>query len=271
MALGEIAIYNGEYDRLRSPCVPCHGRNQIWCSIDILICDGLREEIMKRKLLVSLSLATLIVTILWIVFLIAGMATTGPVETFDQALALAQNPGIIFYLTYLNAALVTVFASMLMAGIYVYLRTAMHGWPTIAFVFVPAYAALNLFSYLSQITVLPYLANLQVPAEYVSTAQFLTAQMVQQWSQSVVAQINLLAYAVLAVPLIIFGTALARSTNWIKTGAILFIISGISALIGLAGAIFQSQPLTLGVMISGVFFLLALIPLAIGFNQERIM
>jgi hypothetical protein len=226
---------------------------------------------MKRKLLVSLTLATLIVTILWIVFLVAGMATTGPVETFDQALALAQNPGIIFYLTYINAALVTVFASMLMAGIYVYLRTAMHGWSTMALVFVPAYAALNLFSYLSQITVLPYLANLQVPAEYVSTAQFLTAQMVQQWSQSVVAQINLLAYAVLAVPLIIFGTALARSTSWIKTGAILWIISGISALIGLAGAIFQSQPLMLGVMISGIFFLLALIPLAIGFNQERIM
>jgi hypothetical protein len=226
---------------------------------------------MKRNLLVSLSVATLIVTILWIILVIYGMARTGPVETLEQALALAQNRGFVFYLTYINATLVTVFATMLLAGIYVYLRSALHGWPAIAFAFVPAYAALNLFSYVSQITLLPYLADYQGPAEYSAAAQFLTAQMVQQWPESIVAQINLLAYAVLAIPLIIYGTALARSTSWVRAAGFLLVLSGITSLIGLLGAIVQSSPLLMGVMVSGVFFLVALIPLAIGFNQERIV
>jgi hypothetical protein len=226
---------------------------------------------MKRNLLVSLSLATLISTILWVVLMIAWMATTGPVDSFEQALTLAQNRGPLFYLTYINAALVTVFATMLLAGIYVYLRTALHGWPAIAFAFVPAYAALNLFAYLSQVTLLPYLAGLQVPAEHSAASQLLTAQMVHLWSESIAAHINLLAYAVLGIPLIIFGTALSRSGGLIRLAAFLMILSGIASIIGLLGAIVQSPALIMGVTASGVLFLLALIPLAIGFNQERIV
>jgi hypothetical protein len=90
---------------------------------------------------------------------IAGMATTGPVETFDQAWHWRKT-GALFLPDLYQCTLVTVFATMLMAGIYVYLRTAMHGWPAIAFALCPLYAALNLFSYLSQITLLPYLADL---------------------------------------------------------------------------------------------------------------
>jgi hypothetical protein len=226
---------------------------------------------MKRNLLVSLSLATLIVTVLWVVLMIASMAATGPVDTFFQALELAQTRGALFYLTYINATLVTVFATMLLAGIYVYLRSALHGWPAIGFAFVPAYAALNLFAYVSQITVMPYLAELQVPQDFRGAAQFMTAQMVHMWPGSLVAQINLLAYAVLAVPLIIFGAALYRSGSWVRLGAVLMILSGIASLVGLLGAIVQSQALMMGVTVSGVFFLLALIPLAVGFNQERIV
>jgi hypothetical protein len=226
---------------------------------------------MKRNLLVSLSLATLIVTILWVALVIYGIATTGPVDTFDRALALAQTRGFVFYLTYINATLVTVFATMLLAGIYVYLRSAMHGWPAIGFAFVPAYAALNLIVYVSQITLLPVLADYRGPVEYSATAQFLTAQMVQQWPDSIVAHINLLAYAVLGIPLIIYGTALIRSTSWVRLAGFLLVSSGVTSLIGLLGAIVQSPALVLGVMVSGFLFLLALIPLAIGFNQERIV
>jgi hypothetical protein len=157
------------------------------------------------------------------------MATTGPVDSFEQSTGLAQTRGFVFYLTYINATLVTVFATMLLAGIYVYLRSALHGWPAIAFAFVPAYAALNLFSYVSQITLLPVPGRLSGPAEYSATAQFLTAQMVQQWPESIVAHINLLAYAVLGIPLIIYGTALIRSTSWVRLAGFLLLSSGIPA------------------------------------------
>jgi hypothetical protein len=227
------------------------------------------EISLKQNLLFSLSLATLVVTILWVVLMIVGMAAAGPVDTFERALALAHDRGMIFTLTYINATLVTVFATMLLAGMYVWLRSADPVWATIAFAFVPAYAAMNLFAYVSQISLLPYAASLQVPAEYSTAAQFLTAQLVQQWPESLAAHINLLAYAILGIPLIIYGRLLTRSSGWLRLAGFLFILSGAASLTGLVGAIVQSPALMMGVTVSGVFFLLGLIPLAVGFKPGR--
>jgi hypothetical protein len=44
-----------------------------------------------NKPAITLSLVTLIVSILWLVFLIASMATAGPLDTFERV------PGVAFF------------------------------------------------------------------------------------------------------------------------------------------------------------------------------
>jgi len=64
---------------------------------------------------------------------------------------------------------------------------------------------MNLAVYLSQVTVVPRLFQLQATPEYQALSQFLLRQAIQQWPDSMVSIVNNLAYAILGVPSIIFG------------------------------------------------------------------
>ena len=68
---------------------------------------------MQTKLICVFVFICPIVTVLWLVFLIAGMAIAGPLESFEQVLDYVNKLGVVFYVTYTNAALVTVSAIML--------------------------------------------------------------------------------------------------------------------------------------------------------------
>lgn len=220
---------------------------------------------MNSELLGILSLICLVVSSLWLVFLISDIRMHGAVTTFEQALTYISRRGRLFFLSYLNAALITVVTTMLFAGLYVYFRTAMPEWAFIAVVFVPAYSVLNLACYLSQITIIPRLLAFRDTAENRAQADLLIGQMTQAWPGSAVAVLNGLAYAILGIPSIIFGLSMLDEGSPMPVAGVLLALSGVASTIGFAGLILHSMRIGLGLAVGGALYTVALIPLAIAF------
>ncbi|MEW6405120.1 MAG: hypothetical protein AB1649_25270 [Chloroflexota bacterium] len=225
---------------------------------------------MQTKSLGILSLVCLTFTIIWLIFLIAGTGSAGPLETFEQVLAYTARLDGVFYLTYVNAALVTVSAVMLLAALYLYYSPIVPGWSVIGAAFVPIYGAMNLVVYLSQITLVPRLLQLQAMPEYQALSQFLLRQAIQQWPDSAVSIVNNLAYAVLGVPSIIFGVLMGKSAPVLRLGGILLALNGLACIGGFIGIAIQSAGLSQGSLIGGMLFLLALVPMSWGFLRSTV-
>jgi hypothetical protein len=83
-----------------------------------------------------------------------------------------------------------------------------------------------------------------------------------------IAMINNMAYGVLGVPSFIYGVIMLRGSRLMWFSGVLLIMNGIAAIIGVLGTITGSQQLQLGTLVSGVLFLLALIPLTIAFYRD---
>lgn len=206
-----------------------------------------------EKLLGGVALTCLIVTAIWLALLIYGTAARGAVETYEEALAAAETVDLLEVLTYVNAALITVSAMMLFAGLTVLLRTRAPLWAAMGAVFVPVYGLLNLFAYLSQLTIVPRLAALGPASDP------LLAQMVQAWPGSMVNVLNNLGYAVLGIPSIIFGVLLVREDPPLPLTGYLLGLSGAASIVGIVGIGARIAPLELGSIVGGVLFLAALV------------
>ncbi len=223
---------------------------------------------MKSGLLGLTSLITLILTAMWLVLVVVGLSTEGPVETFEEAVASVAEPGALFYLTYINATLVTLSATVLFTVLYSHFQAPALRVSVIGVMFVPVYCVLNLLVYVSQIAVIPRLLVFQRMAIYEPAASLLIGQMVQQWSGSAIAALNNLAYAILGIPSIIFGALLLRQSRLLQVAGALLALNGIACLIGLAGTIAQSRVLQMGSLVGGILFLLALISLTLASLRE---
>lgn len=210
-----------------------------------------------NKLLGTVSVICLVVTVIWLALFIYGTATQGAVETMDQALASVADPGPLYFLTYLNATLVTLSAIMLFAGLAVRCEAVAPLWAAMGAAFVPIYGLLNLFAYLSQITIVPRMAALRPGVDV------LLAQMVQAWPGSTVNVLNNLGYAVLGAPSVIFGLLLGKREPSLRVAGILLALSGMASIVGLVGIVAQSAALGLGSIVGGVLFLAALVPLSV--------
>ena len=223
---------------------------------------------MNARACAVLSLLTLLGTVLWLVLMIAGGV---PPATFEGVLAKVSRLDALFYLTYLNAAfLVTIPATLLMAALYPMCRPYLPEWAALdGLVFVPVYSVLNLFAYLSQVTLVPLLVELHQQAVYQAAAEMLLRLAIQELPGSMVAFFNGLAYGILGIPSIIFGLGLYRKGGRaFRSGGILLALNGAACILGVAGALLQNALLGLGTMAGGALFLLALIPLAWGFFSE---
>jgi hypothetical protein len=212
----------------------------------------------KTKLLGFISLFCLVGTVLWLVLLIWGTASAGPTETFEQVLAHVAKLGTVFYLTYVNAALITIGATMLFAGMYVFCRPLSSEWSAIAVVFVPVYSVLNLFAYLSQVLIVPRLLALHQMTEYQAISEFLLGQLIQQWPSSSVYVFNNLAYAVLGIPSIIFGAILFKQDPGKRLAGSLMALNGVACIMGMVGIALGNRLLGAGSLVGGVLFLFAL-------------
>jgi len=211
----------------------------------------------ERKTLGLIALISLVVTVIWLALFVAVTATEGAIESAEEALASVSSLSLLHYATYVNAALITVTATMLFAGLAVVCWSEDRLWTAMASGFVPIYGLLNLFAYVSQITIVPRLAALGPAVDP------LLAQLVQAWPASMVNVLNNLGYAVLGIPSIIFGVLLPRTDGSLRAAGTLLAASGAASLIGIIGIASASDVLSFGSIVSGVLFLGALAPMSL--------
>jgi hypothetical protein len=230
------------------------------------------EEAARRAKLVGiLSIVNLTLTVLWLICLIVGLSSAGSMDTFERVLSHVAKLDTLFYLTYLNAALLTASVVMLFVLIFIYLRPIAPVFSATGVAFVPIYGCLNLVAYLSQVTVVPRLLRLHAIPKYQLLSEFLLQQTVQPWPDSAVFIFNNLAYAVLGVPSIMFGILMLRSSPVVRFGGILLGLSGVASMAGFIGIVAQDPLVAKGSLVGGTLFLLALVQLSWGFLWTKHM
>jgi len=208
-----------------------------------------------------ISTITLLGTILWGILMFAGGPPAG---SFDDALAKAIRLDPMFYLTYLNAAfLVTIPAVILMTLLSLYCQDVLPRWTSLmGLIFVPIYGVLNLFAYLSQITLIPALVEMYHQADTRIMAEALLMLTLQESPGSAVAFFNGLAYSILGIPSIIYGIGLFRfGGKVLRVGAIMLTLNGAACILGVFGSLFNLPVLSFGTVIGGGLFFLALLPM----------
>ncbi len=220
------------------------------------------------RLVAVLTLACMILTILWLGLLAADMAAAGPMETFDQVAAHASRLHGLFYATYLNAALLTLTAVAFFAALHAWLKPTAPDWALIGLVFVPVYGVINLVVYLSQVTLIPALLTLRPDPQTTVMADALLRLTLQAWPGSTIAFFNGLAYGILAIPSILYGALLWRHSGALRWGGLLLALNGAACILGVVGSLTGSALLSGGVMVGGILFLAAMFPLARGFWKE---
>ncbi|MCD1294052.1 hypothetical protein CUJ83_03460 [Methanocella sp. CWC-04] len=223
---------------------------------------------MKIKDFGHVSFIGLLLSVLWIVLLIASMSGKGPTDTLDKAIAELSGQDIVGYLSYVNVVLLTLVITALFAGLYLYCKHSDPGLSLIGLVFIPVYCMLNLFSYLTQITIVPSLISSYEVAETASMSGFLLGYMIQSWPGSLVYLLNNLAYAILGISSIAFGLILMNRGKYARISGLLLIINAIACILGVIGIVGNIGALTPGSLVGGIFFILALIPLTVMFFKE---
>lgn len=223
---------------------------------------------MKLKTFGYVSLIALILTIIWLVLLIVSMAGKGNIDTLEAAISSVIKPDIFGYASYVNVVILTLIITALFTGIYLYCKKADHILSLIGLIFMPVYCILNVFSYLSQITLVPALVDIYGKAQYQDIAYILLGQSIQFWNGSMVSVLNNLAYAILGLSCIAFGIVLFKMGRYAKIAGALLILNAIACIVGVIGIVTGNELLGLGSLIGGVIFIFALIPLTLMFLKE---
>jgi hypothetical protein len=214
-----------------------------------------------------LTLLTLALSALWLALMITSLAQAGPLDTLDQAIAYAGQPGLVTRLNYGNAGLLTLAATAFYAALFRVVRPAIPTRAGVGLVFVPVYCGLNLLCYLSQVTVVPVLAAELADPAAAPAARLLLAQLIHAWPGSAAAFFNALAYAVLGIPSILYGMALVGEQGTLRVGGALLALNGAACIIGWLGMLVGIQALSIGSLVGGVLFVGALPFLALGLRQ----
>ncbi len=216
---------------------------------------------------VTMTFITLGVTLLWLVLMIASTVAAGPLDTFEQVLAHISNPGQLYFWNYLNAGLVTLAATGLFASLFQIVRPATPTRAGVGLIFIPVYCVINLICYFSQITIVPALARSLNQADTAPAARMLLEQLIHEWPLSTMAFFNALAYAVLAIPSILYGAALMREKGPLGAAGWLLLLSGVASIAGLLGISMRVDLLGFGTLLSGVLFIAALPLIAVGLRD----
>jgi hypothetical protein len=198
--------------------------------------------------------------------MIAMNLTYGEVSTFEGALAFAQEQHPFFYtFTYVNAVLFSILNTMVFAGLYALLKSENPLWSGIALAFLPVYAILAIFSYLSQLVIVTRLIDLIGDPELGSASILMLHNMLQMYPKSALGYFDQFSYFILGIPSLIFGLLLYRHQQPLRLAGILLSLSGITCLLIGPGVMLDIPALISSPsMIGGVLSILAFIPLCIG-------
>lgn len=218
---------------------------------------------MKQRILLGyISLVTLIVTLIWLILLIVGTVTAGPLENYEQVVAHVSKLDTLYFLGYFNATLTVIAVTILFSGLYLFCRSMAPAATLMGFVFIPIYATMNLFVYLSQVIIVPGLIEWRQLSQYKFASDLLLSQLIQQLPSSGLAFFNNLAYGLLGIPSIIFGWLLIQHNQRMRLAGILLALNGIACISGVVGILAGNNLLRNGSLIGGILFLLALISLS---------
>jgi hypothetical protein len=223
-----------------------------------LSCEAVYYRGMKLKGFGIVSILCLAATLLWLGLLVHAIASRGSLDTAEKAAAALSGAGAAFYLTYINAALITILATVLFAGLYLACRERGPALALVGIVFVPVYCVLNLVVYLSQVSAVPAVVGAWQSMGNKGWALLLLGLLVQELPYSLAALLNTLAYAVLAVPSILFGRILLCGGKWAWISGITLILSGACSIAGLVGLVARVTLLAAGTVLGGVLFIVAL-------------
>lgn len=223
---------------------------------------------MPQRTLGILSLITAAVTVLWLVFTIAGVATSPPTPTLGDKIFAIQSGMLLHVLTYINAALITLAAVLTFCALYFFCREQGPFWALVGLVFVPIYGLANLVAYLAQIFVVPGLIAMASDPASRSTAYTLLSMTLHTWPGSAVLFLNQLAYAVLGIPSIIYGLQMGQVEGGLKLSGWLLAASGVLSMLAFIGLGFNSPVLMNLTLVSGVVFLAALILMSVRLRRR---
>ena len=223
---------------------------------------------MKSKTTGVLALIATIFTYIWVIGVIWDLNLKGSIETVDQALAYSSNPDTLYTLNYINVGLLTIFTTMMFAGIYEYFKKSLGVWAAIGILFVPIYCTLNLITYISQVTIIPRILSLAETSAYRSEAELLAVLMTQNWDGSAVSVINLMAYALLGIPSIIYGSTMLELGRLGVIAGSLLALSGIGSILAFMGVIMQNSTMASFTLISGFIYAVGLIFITLIFLRS---
>ena len=223
---------------------------------------------MKNKHIGWLGLAVFLTTLTWIILLMLSDSTTLTPKTIDEKISMIQAEQNMYAFSYLNAGILTFFNIMFMSALYLFCKNYNEFWSTVSFVFVPIYGMANLFSYLSQVFLLPEIQELYQNPETQHFARVLLALTIHTWPGSLVESINGMAYALLGIPSIILPLIGLRKPRFLAIGGYLLITSGILSIIAFLGILTKIGYLLNLSIFGGVVFLFSLLPISIHFLKE---
>jgi hypothetical protein len=116
-----------------------------------------------------------------------------------------------------------------------------------------------------QITLVPNLLAAAQSSELRAPALLMLREVIQQYPFSTVSFLNMLGYAVLAIPCVIFGLLLLNHQAQARLAGGLLVVHGVASILGLVGALLRAPLFSFGTVMAAVLFLLALVPLAVAF------
>ena len=222
---------------------------------------------MNRKFFGIVSILDLIFTILWLILMIACMRITGPINSLETAIKSITDIGFIFNLTYINAIILTILTIILFSGLYLYCKSSEPKLSIIGIIFIPIYGVFNLFSYFSQIAIVPKL-SVSLDLSQNRMNEVFLGLMVQGWQDSAIAAINNFAYAILGISSIAFGMILVKKNKIAKIAGIFLILNAIACIFGVIGIVVGNQLIGMGSAVGGVLFIVALVLLSLMFFKE---
>ncbi len=236
---------------------------------------------MKSRQLSIVSIILTVLTAIWILCMMLLLRQQGAViRTFEDAYDFVRNPGGLFYLTYLNAFVLTACNVLLFGMLYLYFKPAYPVLSLCGILFIPVYVTFNMFVYISQISVVQEMIAVYDGLISEVAMQAWLGQFIQSWEHSAIAFVNHYAYAILGIPSVLFGIAIYRmkpvlksSSSWVmpvlsRATGLLLVLNALACFVGMAGIITGHSLLAYGSAIGGGLFFFSLIGMSMIFWRE---
>jgi hypothetical protein len=222
-----------------------------------------------EKVLLFSSVVLFLLTMSWIVLMFLSLdGDPSSLEGLDDAIHYVTDPGLFFYLNYINVVLLTIVNAVFFGFLYLYFRNSNPMLSITGIIFIPVYATYNLFAYASQILIAQSISGYYSSPEFSEQLPLLFSQLVQAWDKSTIAFINSLAYAILGIPSVTFGICFLKGNLLSKIAGWFLIANGLFCIIGLTGLLVSSWFLPAGTMIGGLLYLLFLVILVPYFYRK---